>query len=644
MAAIASYGDKCPLPASIVSSASNPLSQKLTNVLSIAYIDGDLADALEVLDGDEVDGAGHEIDLAGRVRRSTLENNFAVLDDYRALVDELRDLSSGIDAIKQSCLRMEKRSATVKATSAHLLQQVQDISETKARVLKRRVLLEAFLDRFLLDEEVSEVITSTGAVDEAFFSGLATVRQTRRQCQILLALDSGAGMAQELMRQTSKLEETAYAKLYRWTTQKLKNASGTALEVDHAVTRSLRELHARPALYAQCLDQVAASRQKLVVEEFVQALTRGREGARAIELTSHDPLRFVGDLLAWLHQCMASEQELLDSILHDSDQRSKSATHPTEGNAIDMRTVRSRLIDSTFSEIMPSLRQRVDAVLTQQVDREVLYKTSILIRFYRDLLGRILLPGAHMLDSLIAMEKSTKRRFSQATQAVLASARLQTPVPRSNGDLAPPDFLSEILNDARVVCATLAGSFLDTDESTLDFTEIFDAQLRHAIEICARGASDIEQPQSSVYLANCAAAVRDALEHYSFAAPQILMATEMLRRCKQMLTTEQYDFALRQSGLEPLLDNEEGGSSNEGRVSANIVDRAAAALEQFLPTAFDQVNQRLSHLADRRLATEVNTDALSRLVEAITRVQQQSLESNRPIVTSVDEAKLLLGL
>jgi hypothetical protein len=36
---------------------------------------------------------------------------------------------------------------------------------------------------------------------------------------------------------------------------------------------------------------------------------------RPIELHSHDPLRYSGDILAWLHQAAASEKELIQTLL-----------------------------------------------------------------------------------------------------------------------------------------------------------------------------------------------------------------------------------------------------------------------------------------------------------------------------------------
>lgn len=36
---------------------------------------------------------------------------------------------------------------------------------------------------------------------------------------------------------------------------------------------------------------------------------------RPIELHSHDPLRYTGDMLAWVHQATASEKEYLQTLL-----------------------------------------------------------------------------------------------------------------------------------------------------------------------------------------------------------------------------------------------------------------------------------------------------------------------------------------
>ena len=48
----------------------------------------------------------------------------------------------------------------------------------------------------------------------------------------------------------------------------------------------------------------------------MDALTRGGPGGtpKPIEMHANDPLRYVGDMLAWVHQAVAGEKEFLESL------------------------------------------------------------------------------------------------------------------------------------------------------------------------------------------------------------------------------------------------------------------------------------------------------------------------------------------
>jgi conserved oligomeric Golgi complex subunit 6 len=58
------------------------------------------------------------------------------------------------------------------------------------------------------------------------------------------------------------------------------------------------------------------TRQATLLSAFLDALTRGGPGGlpRPIELHAHDPMRYVGDMLAWVHQAIAAEREFLESL------------------------------------------------------------------------------------------------------------------------------------------------------------------------------------------------------------------------------------------------------------------------------------------------------------------------------------------
>jgi conserved oligomeric Golgi complex subunit 6 len=83
---------------------------------------------------------------------------------------------------------------------------------------------------------------------------------------------------------------------------------------------------------------LSGTRQATVLSTFIIALTCGGPSGypRPIELHAHDPLRYVGDMLAWVHQSIAVECEFLESLF---------------GLRSDGRTVGSiRMLDSKEDE------------------------------------------------------------------------------------------------------------------------------------------------------------------------------------------------------------------------------------------------------------------------------------------------------
>lgn len=69
------------------------------------------------------------------------------------------------------------------------------------------------------------------------------------------------------------------------------------------------------------MDFFAEARQKILIDSFYTALTGGPQGTsgidsstKPIELYAHDPLRYIGDMLAWLHSMTVGEQEALEVL------------------------------------------------------------------------------------------------------------------------------------------------------------------------------------------------------------------------------------------------------------------------------------------------------------------------------------------
>jgi hypothetical protein len=121
----------------------------------------------------------------------------------------------------------------------------------------------------------------------------------------------------EIMESMAIYQETGFEKLFRWTQSEMKILGRESADLPLTLHRAMYALKDRPVLFSTCLEEVCSVRRTLIMRTFIDALTRGGPGGtpKPIELHAHDPLRYVGDMLAWLHQAAASERELLEHIL-----------------------------------------------------------------------------------------------------------------------------------------------------------------------------------------------------------------------------------------------------------------------------------------------------------------------------------------
>jgi hypothetical protein len=103
------------------------------------------------------------------------------------------------------------------------------------------------------------------------------------------------------------------------------------------------------------LEELVHVRRNAILRAFIDALTRGGPGGtpRPIELHAHDPLRYIGDMLAWIHQTVASEREFLESLLNsEKRKRDRGQAEIKMPKASPLRLVENDVSDS---EILDSL-------------------------------------------------------------------------------------------------------------------------------------------------------------------------------------------------------------------------------------------------------------------------------------------------
>jgi hypothetical protein len=123
--------------------------------------------------------------------------------------------------------------------------------------------------------------------------------------------------------------------LFEWVKGKCEALSESGASDDFDTNTKLqiaiRFLRKLPIYFDQCQDLLVNSRRTQLVQRFIVALTqgdgsaaagagggKGSHAARALDLHAHDAARYVGGMLAWMHQAVASELEFLEAIFGDA--------------------------------------------------------------------------------------------------------------------------------------------------------------------------------------------------------------------------------------------------------------------------------------------------------------------------------------
>jgi hypothetical protein len=95
-------------------------------------------------------------------------------------------------------------------------------------------------------------------------------------------------------------------------------------------------------------------RKSYILSSFLHALTKGHP--RPIELHAHDPIRYIGDMLAWVHQAMAGEREFLEGLFGVVDEGRMVGSIRKLKRGSEVEDWMAQLMDEDLEKICMPLR------------------------------------------------------------------------------------------------------------------------------------------------------------------------------------------------------------------------------------------------------------------------------------------------
>lgn len=528
------------------------------------------------------------------------------------------------------------------------LTEATSLLEQQRQVEMKQELLAAFKKHFIMsDNELAALTLTAEPVDDAFFSSLAKAKKISKDCEILLGMEKQT-LGLELMEQTSKNINLGFQKLYRWVQREFKTLNLENPQMNSSIRRALRVLAERPSLFQNCLDFFAEARERILSDSFYVALTGASPSGvedpsiKPIDMTAHDPLRYVGDMLAWVHSATVSEREALEVLFvaegeelakglksgRDAEVWRLVADEDDEVEA-DYNALKALgdLVDRDISGAARVLRQRIGQMI--QANEEIIpaYKLANLINFYLVTFQKLLGPKANLVELLEGLETEALRQFRALIRDHIAT--LQGEFQQAPSDLGPPGFLHDSLKQLEAISKTFDTSLSAEEDRTSEFENVLAEAFEPFMAGCENMAKTMQSRNGAIFLINCVLCAVASLGAFDFTQHRAKTLREKVSNEAKRLVESQYSFFRKGSGLESILRGLEAAKGKEvPQLDKDALSQASQSLDDFLPSALMDAMENLKHLQDSKLAREITEEAAERFCNDFEQLEQAIIEED----------------
>ncbi|XP_040399158.1 conserved oligomeric Golgi complex subunit 6 isoform X2 [Cygnus olor] len=554
----------------------NPLARKLNKILETRLDnDKEMLEALKALSTFFVENSLRtRRNLRGDIERRSLAINEEFVHIFKQVKEELESINEDVQAMSSCCEDMSSRLKAAKEQTQDLIVKTTKLQAENQRLEMKAQVADAFIAKFQLTPDEMNLLRGTKdePITEDFFKALGRVKQIHDDVKILLRTNQQrAGL--EIMEQMALLQETSYERLYRWTQNECRTLTQESCDISPVLAQAMEALQDRPVLYKYTLDEFGTARRSAVVRGFIDALTRGGLGGtpRPIEMHSHDPLRYcanknveeiillpvhtsdpshrkpliyteisvflryVGDMLAWLHQATASEKEHLEAML-------KLVT--IQGVEENIQEVVGHITEG----VCRPLKVRIEQVIVAEPGAVLLYKISNLLKFYHHTISGIVgNSAATLLTTIEEMHLLSKKIFFNSLS--LHASKLMDKVELPPPDLGPSSALNQTLNLLREVLASHDSSVVPLDARQADFVQVLSCVLDPLLQMCTMSASNLGTADMATFMVNSLYMMKTTLALFEFTDKRLEMLQFQIEAHLDTLINEQASYVLTRAGL-----------------------------------------------------------------------------------------------
>lgn len=456
-----------PIELHLAEISTKTLSSRLARVLNTPLSDSTIREIFSFLEL-KVDNVGNLVEpgvigsvsrkqFRGTIEGDLIQSQSLILKEYQPVIKQLKVLEERLTAVNNFLKQATAKIEEDETSTRNFHDKVKKFQKDKTAIELKKSLLTSFKKKFTLNE-YEEFVLNEGDINDEFFQTLVKAEGISENCSILLSLDNPQ-LGLKIMNKINTLINKAIDRIVSFSNKTLSNlyALNTKSKLD-TLHICLKYLKNKMNYFSSIINTFAESRSKVIVDEFFTQvggnLNKKRENeaggrlsvssdhsSRPVALSAHDPVRFIGDLLAYVHSVVLNENELITSIF-----TFESATDE-EKKEFDL--ISKEITTKAVMALSRPMKSRIDQVLSAESKLSIIFQIFNTLDLYDIMFSKQLKEN----ESLLVESISELIRLAQDKVITIIKNRLAT-IRTSNlaqldltSDLQPPEWIIEFYFD-----------------------------------------------------------------------------------------------------------------------------------------------------------------------------------------------------
>ncbi|EGW33368.1 oligomeric Golgi complex subunit 6 [Spathaspora passalidarum NRRL Y-27907] len=406
--------------------------------------------------------------LRGKVESELIRNSSYVLKEYAPLVRQLKAIETRLNQLNELNRTTNEKIVKNYEFSTEFNSKVSELNQEKQLVGLQKNLLIVFKEKFTLNE-YEEFVLSQGELNEEFFVTLKKAESINENCSILLAIDNPQ-LGVKIMTKINHIINKSRERIVSYTNKTLNNLYSLNLK-SRLITlhKCFQYLKRQMNYFDEIINTFSESRSKLLIEEFYnqiqgdldqqqqqqrqqqqqqsevnsqkQRSISNADSSRPIFINAHDPVRFVGDLLAYVHSVAVNESETIKNIFTFEEEHEEHVRQEFE-------SIIAEITDRILKSLSRPIKTRIESLISSETKLSTIYQIFNLVELYSFMFSKQLGNTGNFLDTIQELVTMSRERIMIIITNRLATVRTSNVARLElNLDLQPPEWIIDFYSD-----------------------------------------------------------------------------------------------------------------------------------------------------------------------------------------------------